>query len=53
MKRSEEEDMQGPEAVGGSSKGPSKFAKMGEVILSQIQENTTRTDTPTVSVVRQ
>lgn len=53
MKRSEEEDMQGPEAVGGRSKGPSKSAKMGEVILSQAQENTTSTDTSTVSVVRQ
>lgn len=53
MKRSKEEDMQGPEAVGGSSKGPSKSAKMGEVILSQAQESITIIDTPTVSVVRQ
>lgn len=34
MKRSEKKDMKGPEAVRGCSKGPSKAAKMREVILS-------------------
>lgn len=53
MKRNEEEGMQRPEVVGGSSKGPRKSAKIGEVIPSQAQKITSSTDTSTVSVVRQ
>ena len=53
MKRNEKEGMQRPEAVGGSSKGPSKSVKVGEVIPSQAQKITSSTETSTVSVVRQ